>query len=105
VQSLDERYTKDPAVVGRQIAGGTILVPIRRKVGDLDSIYTLSETASCIWELVDGQSSLAQIRDKIVEEFEVGADEAQGDPALALDVPANLEVGNVHLPLVLKNGP
>jgi len=79
VLSLDERYARDPVMVARQIAGSTLLVPIRRHVADLDCIYTLSETASRIWELIDGQSSLGEIRDKMVEEFDVGEDDAQRD--------------------------
>jgi hypothetical protein len=76
---LDERYQKDPSMVSREVAGEMILVPIRQNVGDLESIYTLNETAARIWALIDGQRSMREIRDQIVEEFEVGEDEAQRD--------------------------
>jgi hypothetical protein len=76
---LDERYQKDPSMVSREVAGEMILVPIRQNVGDLESIYTLNETAARIWALIDGQRSMREIRDQIVEEFDVGEDEAQRD--------------------------
>jgi hypothetical protein len=77
--SLGERYRKSPTIVTREIAGEVILVPIRQHVGDLDSVFTLNETASRIWALIDGQRSVCDIRDAIVAEFEVGEDEAEGD--------------------------
>ncbi len=76
---LDERYERDPSMVFRDIAGEMILVPIRQNVGDLESIYTLNETAARVWALLDGQLSVDDICDKIVEEFEVEKDEAQRD--------------------------
>lgn len=85
---LDDRYQKDPSIVFREIAGEMILVPIRQNVGDLESIYTLNETAARIWELIDGQRSVREIGDQIVEEFEVSAEEAERD---LLELLAQLE--------------
>lgn len=77
--SLDTRYCHDPNIVDREIAGEVILVPIRNNVGDLESIYTLNETAARIWTLLDGEHTLTEVRDAIVDEFEVAADEAEAD--------------------------
>ena len=63
---LQARYRPDPAIVSREIAGETILVPIRQSARDLESIYTLDQVGSRIWELLDGQRSVAQVRDAIV---------------------------------------
>jgi Coenzyme PQQ synthesis protein D (PqqD) len=76
---LDERYQKHPSMVSRQIAGEVILVPIRKNVGDLESIYTLNETGAVIWALLDGKRTLAEIRDQMVVEFEVTPEEAAQD--------------------------
>ena len=76
---LERRLAKDPSIVDRKIADEFILVPIRQKTGDLESIYTLNEVAARIWELVDGQKRVEEIRDAIVEEFEVGPEEAEAD--------------------------
>ena len=77
--NLDATYRQAPSIVSRNIAGEMILVPIRHNVGDLESIYTLNETAARIWELLDGEHTLGAVRDAIVAEFEVEASEAERD--------------------------
>ena len=72
-------YIKDPNIVNRKIAGEMVLVPIRHNVGDLACIYNLNEVGSRIWELIDGRVTVGQIRDKIVEEYEVTPEEAEAD--------------------------
>ena len=79
VVELETIYQKAPDVVSRQVAGEAILVPIRRNVGDLESIYTLNETGARAWALLDGRNSLAQICEQIILEYEVGAEQAQQD--------------------------
>ena len=76
---LERRYAKNPSMVSRRIADEFILVPIRHNVGDLDSIYTLNEVGARIWELIDGEKSVCEIRDRIVEEFDVDSQVAQKD--------------------------
>ncbi|MGC9521785.1 MAG: PqqD family protein [Anaerolineae bacterium] len=76
---LTECYRHDPAIVSREVAGEVILVPIRDNVGDLESIYTLNETAARVWALLDGERTLAEVRDAMVAEFEVEAAEAEAD--------------------------
>jgi hypothetical protein len=79
LSALDQRYQKDPSIVSREIAGETILVPIRRSVGDLASIYTLNETASFVWERLDGERTLGEIKGEVLEAFEVEGQEAELD--------------------------
>lgn len=78
---LDRRYQKSPDIVFRKIADETILVPIRNNVGDLESIYTLNEVAARIWELIDGKRKVKEIRDKILEEFDVTPQKIEKDLA------------------------
>jgi hypothetical protein len=85
---LDQIYYQDPAIVARQIAGEMILVPIRQNVGDLDSIYTLNETARFVWHLLDGKHTLYDIRRQITQEFEVDEEQAGQD---MLELIADLE--------------
>ncbi len=76
---LDKVYKKSDSIVFRKIADEFILVPIRQNVGDLESISTLNEVAARIWELIDGKMKVREIKDKIVEEFEVTPQEAEKD--------------------------
>ena len=79
MDELTKSFVKDPNIVSRKIAGEVILVPIRKNVGDLESIYTLNEVAARIWELVDGKKKVKDIKKAIVEEYQIGEEEAEKD--------------------------
>ncbi len=79
MSELSACYDKDPDMVFRNIGGEMILVPIRRRTADLESIYTLNETGVRIWELIDGQRTLGEIIEVLVQEFKVTAEEAEAD--------------------------
>ncbi len=72
-------YKKDPNLVFRKIEDELLLVPIRQDVGDLQSIFTLNEVAARVWELIDGETKSGQIRDRILEEFDVSPETAEKD--------------------------
>ncbi|MFB0564681.1 MAG: PqqD family protein [Candidatus Aminicenantaceae bacterium] len=77
---LEKCYQKDPDTPSRKIADEIILVPIRRKLADVDSIYLLRENVTLrIWELIDGLRSVREIIEIIQKEFDVSAEQAQMD--------------------------
>ena len=77
---LEKVYNKkSDSIVSRKIGDEFILVPIKQDVGDLESIYTLNETAARIWELIDGRMKVREIKEKILQEFEVTPNEAERD--------------------------
>ena len=75
----EAHYSRDPSIVSREIAGETILVPIRQNVGELESIYKLNETAARVWAPLDGRRSVREVREAMVDEFAVSAEEAEQD--------------------------
>jgi len=70
---------QSPNIVSRNIAGEAVLVPIARTADEVDSIYTLNETASTIWDALDGQRTLGDILDLVVAEYEVTREQAEQD--------------------------
>ena len=76
---LEKCYQKDPNIVFRRIADEVILVPIRQDVADMESIYTLNEVGSFIWEIIESQRSVTQIKELIIAEFEVDPETAEFD--------------------------
>ena len=72
-------FKKRDSIVSRKIGDEFILVPIKQDVGDLESIYTLNETGARIWELIDGKTKVGQIKERLVEEFDVLPAEAEKD--------------------------
>ena len=72
-------FTKKSDLVTRSITGETIIVPVHGHVGDLDSIYTLTEVGSAVWGLFDGETSVSQIIDTISDDYEVTKAETECD--------------------------
>jgi hypothetical protein len=70
---------QSPNIVSRNIAGEVILVPIARSADELESIYTLNETASAIWDALDGHRTLADLLALVMDEYDVEADVAMRD--------------------------
>ena len=72
-------FTRENDCVTREIAGETIIVPVRNRVGDLDSIFTLNEVGTMIWKRIDGQTSTHQIVEAIHQTYDVEEEEAARD--------------------------
>jgi len=80
MEAMEKRYKKHPDIVSRKIADEVILVPIKRKLADVNSIYLLQNDVSVrIWELIDGQRRVGEIKEIICEEFDVSPEQAQSD--------------------------
>lgn len=76
---LDKIFIKGDELMTRNIAGETLVVPIKSRVGDLDSIYTLNDVGSRIWQMLDGRMPVQSIVETISAEYDVAADEARQD--------------------------
>ncbi|MFP5262058.1 MAG: PqqD family protein [Blastocatellia bacterium] len=76
---MAKRFVKDNRSVTRSIAGETIIVPVRSGVSDLNSIYTLNEVGTAIWQLIDGHRTAEQIVEAIADEYEVPPEQAGRD--------------------------
>ncbi len=75
----DVCYVKSPDVVSREIDDEVILVPIRKGVGDLESIYTFNEVGARIWNLLDGNHRVKDIVNQIDDEFDANTGQIQKD--------------------------
>jgi hypothetical protein len=87
---------KEENLVTRSIAGETIIVPIKNNVGDLDSIYTLNELGTMIWELIDSRNSVSQIIEAVRNAYEVAPEIAEKD---TMDFINLLEEGGLISPI------
>jgi hypothetical protein len=58
------------AVVARVVAGETLIVPVRAKVADLASIYSLNGTGSLIWKLLASPRTVAQLAMVVAQEYQ-----------------------------------
>ncbi|MGD2097953.1 MAG: PqqD family protein [Desulfobacterales bacterium] len=71
MNGLDRVYQKNQNFVFRQIDDETLLVPIKDSVGDMGAIYSLNSVAAFVWQHMDGQKTLQDIKNMIADEFEV----------------------------------
>ncbi|MEW6109939.1 MAG: PqqD family protein [Nitrospirota bacterium] len=66
-------------IVSREIAGETFLVPIRGRLADMQFIFSLNPVAEYIWKQLDGRNSLEEIRNLVIEVFDVEKQDADSD--------------------------
>lgn len=79
MKNLDQRYKRNEDFVYRKIEDETILVPIKNNVGDMGSIYNLNEVGAFIWEHLDGEKTLEDLKNMVTAEFDVSDQEAEED--------------------------
>ena len=74
-----EVFVRTRSVVSRTVAGETLIVPIRGKVGDLASIYSFNAVGSLIWCLLDTPQHLSELVDAVEKAYEVRMERAEED--------------------------
>jgi hypothetical protein len=79
MDELALRYQRSDNMVFRKIENEAILVPIKNNVGDMGSIFNLNEVGAFIWDLLDGSHTLADVRDQMLQEFDVSSKQAEHD--------------------------
>jgi coenzyme PQQ synthesis protein D (PqqD) len=74
-----QTFVRSQSVVARVVAGETLIVPVRGKVGDLASIYSFNGTGSLIWKLLESPKTLAELTAAVAQEYEVEPARAERD--------------------------
>jgi hypothetical protein len=85
VVANDVRFVRNREVVSRQIEGELIIVPIRRGVGNLNSLYTLNAVGSVLWNYLADGHTVSEMVERVCEEFEVSEEMARIDIQQFLD--------------------
>jgi hypothetical protein len=76
---VEQLFVRSQAVVSRQVAGETLVVPVRGKVGDLASIYSFNQTGSLIWQSLESPKGFAELVSTVEQEYTVEHDQARRD--------------------------
>lgn len=76
---LSTRYRKADNLVAREIAGETLLVPIRGRLADMRRIFALDPVAAFIWQCLDAPCTPTEILELIQVEFDVPREKAKSD--------------------------
>jgi hypothetical protein len=88
------RHTRSTTIVSRDVAGETIVVPICRGVGDLDSVYTFNPVGRSLWRLLENGHSVEELAIWVATHYEVDEQQAVADVQSYLS--ELLEVGLVR---------
>lgn len=75
----DSIYMRNPDFVQRDVAGECILVPIKRQLSDVNSIYVLNDTGAALWNRIDGKRSVRDIHADFFEEYDVTVEQLRQD--------------------------
>jgi hypothetical protein len=78
-------FIRSRTVVSRSVAGETLIVPVRGKVGDLASIYSFNGTGSLIWQILDAPHTLTDLIDAVAHQYAVEQEQAQKDVTQFVD--------------------
>lgn len=70
-------YRKNPSIFSKAVGEETVL--FQEKDGEWKFLYTLNKMGTFIWNHIDGKKKASEIKDLIVEEFEVNPKEAEKD--------------------------
>ena len=72
-------YRKSDKVVERRIRGEHVLVPIMGSLEQLDSIYTLNETAGLVFSRAAAGTPLDEVARELVQTYRVSPEQARAD--------------------------
>jgi hypothetical protein len=72
-------FMRNQDVVSRKVVGELFLVPVKGKLADMEEIFALTAVAEYIWDRLDGQRNLIDIRNEVVARFEVSDEQAGAD--------------------------
>jgi hypothetical protein len=74
-----QTFVRSSSTVSRVIAGETLIIPVRKGVGDLASIYSLNQLASFIWNEVAIPRCREEIVESIKQEFAGAPEQIERD--------------------------
>ena len=79
VTCATSRFSRNSSLVSREVAGETIVVPICRGVGDLDSVYTFNSVGTALWRLLESGHSTEELARWLTAQYEINECQALSD--------------------------
>jgi hypothetical protein len=78
------RFCHSPDVACRTIANEVLVVPIRKNPREKLGIYSLNQTASFLWEKLDGRRTVGEMARQLCARYEVDPKRARADVEMFL---------------------
>jgi sulfatase maturation enzyme AslB (radical SAM superfamily) len=90
-------YFKNPAFVPRRLQRDWVFIPIEEPLSTYKELLVIDEMGKFLYDLCDGNNSVEQIVESVVERFDISAEVAKNDVNYFLSL---LEQGQILLPTV-----
>jgi hypothetical protein len=72
-------YVRQQDVLLRDVAGESLLIPVRNNVAEMNAIFALAGIGPDVWQLLDGVRTLQAVCESIAESYDVSPDAAWRD--------------------------
>jgi hypothetical protein len=96
-----QTFIRSQSVVARVVAGETLIVPVRAKVGDLASIYSFNGTGTLIWKLLESPRTLSELSAAVARAYEVEPRRAEQDVTDFVGEMQSVGLVEVPMPMAL----
>ena len=73
------QFVRSENVVSRVIAGETLIVPVRRGVADLASLFSFNQVGSSIWEAIEQPRTVDELVTLVADAYDVTPEKARED--------------------------
>ena len=73
------QFVRSDNVVSRVIAGETLIVPVRRGVADLASLFSFNQVGSTIWEAIEKPRTVDELVNVLADTYDVTPEKARQD--------------------------
>ena len=73
------QFVRSENVVSRVIAGETLIVPVRRGVADLASLFSFNQVGSSIWEAIEKPRTVDELVTLVADAYDVTPEKARED--------------------------
>ena len=73
------QFVRSDNVVSRVIAGETLIVPVRRGVADLASLFSFNQVGSTIWEAIEKPRTVDELVTLVADAYDVTPEKARED--------------------------
>ncbi|HUK86990.1 MAG TPA: PqqD family protein [Terriglobales bacterium] len=74
-----DRFVRSRSVVARGIGGELLIVPVRRGVGDLTSLYSLNGSGATLWEALAAEKTAAELAGVLEQDYDLAGRDARAD--------------------------
>ncbi len=81
----ETRIKRSDNFIFRKVVNEMVLVPIKQDIVDMEYIFTLNEVGAFLWERLSTSSTIEELQQAVLEEFEVEPAVAQQDLQVFLE--------------------